>query len=101
LTVRWVAIFTDRPGALAIREANAQAHFDYLEKHRGQIRLAGGVRDEPGGPPDGGLWILDNIGDRAEAVRLCEDDPFFRAGLRQGYVLKAWGFAPCYEDVML
>jgi hypothetical protein len=59
------------------------------------------VRDEPGGPPDGGLWILDNIRDRAEAVRLCEEDPFFTAGLRQSYVLKAWGFAPCYADVEL
>jgi|EndMetStandDraft_6_1072998.scaffolds.fasta_scaffold272073_2 uncharacterized protein YciI len=99
--MRWVAIFTDRPGALAIREASAAAHFDYLEAHRDQIRLAGGVRDEPGGPPDGGLWILDNIRDRAEAVRLCEEDPFFTAGLRQSYVLKAWGFAPCYADVEL
>jgi len=99
--MRWVAIFEDRPDALAIREANAQAHFDYLERHRDQIRLAGGVRDEPGGPPDGGLWILDNIADRADAVRLCEDDPFFTAGLRAGYVLKAWGFAPCYADVVL
>ena len=99
--MRWVAIFEDKPGALAIREANAQAHFDYLERHREQIRLAGGVRDEPGGPPDGGLWILDNITDRAEAVRLCDDDPFFTAGLRASYVLKAWGFAPCYADVTL
>ena len=99
--MRWVAIFTDRPGALAIREASAAAHFDYLEAHRDQIRLAGGVCDDPGGPPDGGLWILDNIRDRAEAVRLCEEDPFFTAGLRQSYVLKAWGFAPCYADVEL
>jgi uncharacterized protein YciI len=99
--MRWVAIFIDRPGALAIREAKAEAHFDYLELHREQIRLAGGVRDEPGGPPDGGLWILDNIKDRAEAVRLCEEDPFFTAGLRQSYVLKAWGFAPCYADVVI
>ncbi len=99
--MRWIAIFTDKPGALAIREAQSAAHFDYLEQHREQIRLAGGVRDEPGGPPDGGLWIMDNIRDRAHAVQLCEKDPFFVAGLRQSYVLKAWGFAPCYADVEL
>ena len=99
--MRWIAIFEDKPGALDIRAAQAEAHFDYLEQHRDQIRLAGGVRDEPGGPPDGGLWIMDNIADRAEAVRLCEEDPFFTAGLRKSYVLKAWGFAPCYADVML
>ncbi|MGN6157309.1 MAG: YciI family protein [Devosia sp.] len=97
--MRWVAIFEDKPDALDIREANADAHFEYLERHRDQIRLAGGIRDEPGGPPDGGLWILANIADRAEAVRLCEADPFFIAGLRRSYVLKAWGFAPCYADV--
>lgn len=99
--MRWIAIFTDNPNALDIRESNAQAHFDYLERHRDKIRLAGGVRDEPELPPDGGMWILDNIAGREEAVRLCEDDPFFTAGLRQSYVLKAWGFAPCYADVVL
>jgi uncharacterized protein YciI len=99
--MRWVAIFTDKPGALAICAARTEAHFEYLERHREQIRLAGCVRDEPDGPPDGGLWILDNISDRAEAVRLCEEDPFFTSGLRQSYVLKAWGFAPCYADVVI
>ena len=98
--MRWVAIFVDRPGALHIREREAQAHFAYLEQHRDQIRLAGGVRDHEGDPPDGGLWIMDNV-TREDAVRLCEEDPFFTAGLRQSYVLKAWGYAPCYADVVL
>ena len=98
--MRWVAIFVDRPGALDIRSANAEAHFAYLAAHRDQIRLAGGVRDAPDLPPDGGLWILDNV-THADAVRLCEEDPFFTAGLRASYVLKAWGHAPCYDDVAL
>lgn len=99
--MRWVAIFTDKPGALDVRAAKSAAHFAYLEKHRDKIRLAGGVRDEPGDAPDGGLWILDNISGRAEAVALCEADPFFTAGLRASYVLKVWGFAPCYADVAI
>jgi len=99
--MRWIAIFEDKPEALAIRQANQDAHVAYLEAHRHQIRLAGGLRDEPGAPPHGGLWIIDNIADRAEAVRLVENDPFFVAGLRASYRLQAWGFAPCYVDVVL
>ena len=94
--MRWVAIFQDKPGALDIRAAQSEAHFAYLERHREKIRLAGGVRDEPGGPPDGGLWILDNITYRAEAVRLCEYDPFFTAGLRASYVFNYLCFATWY-----
>lgn len=84
--MRWVAIFTDRSGALDIRAAHAEAHFAYLEAHRDKIRIAGGLRNELGAPPDGGLWILDNISGREEAVQLCEADPFFVAGLRKSYV---------------
>jgi uncharacterized protein YciI len=99
--MRWVAIFEDKPGALHIRETQAKAHFDYLAARRDKIRLAGGLRDEAGQPPNGGLWILDNIAGREEAVRLCEEDPFFTAGLRQSYTLHAWGYAPCYADVVV
>ena len=97
--MRWVAIFVDRPDALDVRKAQAEAHFAYLEANRHQIRMAGGLRDAESDPPSGGLWILDNISGRAEAERLCEDDPFYAAGLRQSYTLHAWGYAPCFADV--
>jgi uncharacterized protein YciI len=97
---RWIAIFEDDPHALAVREDHHQAHFDYLAQHAAKIRIAGGLRDEPGGAFRGGLWVLE-VSSRAEAVRLCEDDPYFRLGLRKGYQLFVWGKAPVYGGVTL
>jgi uncharacterized protein YciI len=97
---RWVAIFEDEPTADWVRRKHDREHFDYLAAHRDKIRLAGGLRADPGQWFCGGLWILD-VEDRATAVRLCEDDPYFRLGLRKGYRLMVWGRAPIYEDVTL
>jgi hypothetical protein len=77
-----------------------EAHFQYLALHADKIRIAGGLRSEPGGTFCGGLWVLE-IETRGEAVRLCEDDPCFKLGLRTGYRLYAWGKAPVYGDVIL
>ena len=41
------------------------------------------------------------VADREDAVRLCEDDPYFRLGLRKGYRLCVWGKAPPYHAVTL
>jgi hypothetical protein len=97
---RWVAIFNDDPGALKVRVDHHEAHFQYLTLHTDKIRIAGGLRPEPGGTFCGGLWVLE-IESRAEAVLLCEDDPYFRLGLRSGYQLYAWGKAPVFGDVIL
>ena len=97
---RWVAIFNDDPHALKVREDHHEAHFQYLALHTDRIRIAGGLRPEPGGTFCGGLWVLEVESD-AEAVRLCEDDPYFRLGLRSGYQLYAWGKAPVYGEVTL
>ena len=97
---RWVAIFDDDPAADWVRKQHSGAHFDYLAQHRAQIRLAGGLRPSPDEWFCGGLWILD-VESREQAVRLVEDDPYFRLGLRKGYRLLVWGRAPIYETVTL
>jgi hypothetical protein len=48
----------------------------------------------------GGLWVLE-VESRDEAVALCEQDPYFRLGLRRGYRLYTWGTAPVYGAVTL
>jgi uncharacterized protein YciI len=97
---RWVAIFDDDPKALKVRGDHHEAHFEYLALHADKIRIAGGLRPEPGGIFCGGLWVLE-VESHAEAVQLCEDDPYFKLGLRSGYQLYAWGKAPVYGAVTL
>lgn len=96
---RWVAIFEDDPAAAHVRREQRDPHFAYLSAHAARIRLGGGLRAAP--TDDvwvGGLWIID-ADTREEAVRLCEEDPFFVHGLRKSYRLLAWGRAPGYGEV--
>ena len=83
---RWVAIFEDDPAGAWIRQQHQGDHFAYLDQHRDEILLAGGLRPNPGEWYCGGLWVME-VADREDAVRLCEDDPYFRLGLRKGYRL--------------
>jgi uncharacterized protein YciI len=99
---RWVAVFEDRldAGAREVRTRCAEAHFAYLARHRDRVLIGGGLRPAPGECYCGGLWVIEAEG-REEAVALCENDPFFREGLRRSYSLYVWGKAPGYGRVEL
>lgn len=58
--------------------------------------MAGGLRDEHGGPYVGGLWVFEVVS-RERAVALIEADPYFVVCPRK-YRLLAWGKAlPQYQ----
>jgi len=96
---RWVAIFEDdEMKAKDIRGKYTQDHLSYLGANNSKILLAGGLRPEPGGPFEGGLWILE-VANRAEAMACIEGDPFFKQGLRKSARIYAWGKA-FPEDVV-
>jgi uncharacterized protein len=94
-----VAIFEDNPEEQAgwVRRQYANDHFDYLKKHAQTITLAGGLRPSPDDWWSGGLWVAT----REQAVALCENDPYFKLGLRRSYRLYVWGKAPSYGSVAL
>lgn len=73
------------------RRHHEQAHLDYLRQHMDEILVAGGLRDAPGGPYVGGLWIFE-VPSRERAIELIEGDPYCRHSLRQ-YRLCVWGKA--------
>jgi uncharacterized protein len=94
--MRFVVIFEDSPEMAAIRRKDEHAHLAYLEAHRTEIQMAGGLRNEHGGPYVGGLWVFE-VPSRERAVALIEGDPYFLAHPRN-YRLLAWGKAlPQYE----
>jgi uncharacterized protein len=94
--MRWVVIFEDESPMADIRARHEPAHLAFLDTHRREIPMAGGLRDEPGGPYAGGLWVFD-VESKARAVQLIEEDPYFKAH-RRTYRLLVWGKAlPQYE----
>ena len=91
---RWVVIFEDSAGMLDVRRKHGADHLAYLDTNKDKILIGGGLRPAPGEPFVGGLWVLE-VADRAEAVRLIENDPYYRPEFRTYRVL-AWGKA--FED---
>ena len=89
--MRWVALFDDDPGMLAVRLLHAQAHLDYLDANANEILIGGGLRARPDEPFCGGLWVLE-VPDRDRAVELIEGDPYYTPALRR-YRLFTWGKA--------
>ena len=67
--MRYVAIFDDDTAMAAVRARLEPAHLAFLEAHRAEIPMAGGLRAEPGGPYAGGLWVFE-VASRARAIAL-------------------------------
>ena len=97
--MRFVAIFEEGPEMVPVRQVHEPAHLQFLETHRAEIPMAGGLRNEHGGPYVGGLWVFE-VASRERAIALIELDPYFQANPRQ-YRLLAWGKALPQFDVMM
>lgn len=98
--MRWAALFTDREDSGDIRAAHASAHQAFLRAHKGEIVLAGALREEHGGVPSGGLWIFE-AESRQDVEAIIAKDPFIVHGLRSSSTVFAWGVAPGFEDMLI
>ncbi|SDN22289.1 YciI family protein [Polaromonas sp. JS666] len=97
--MRWVAIFDDTPGMLAVRREREPLHLAYLRTHESEILAAGGLREAPGGGFVGGLWVLE-VESRERAAELVENDPYYVPAHRN-YRLLTWGKALADKQVVL
>jgi uncharacterized protein len=97
--MRWIALFEDTVDMLQVRSRHEAAHLDYLAAFEREILIAGGLRDVPGGPFVGGLWVLE-VSSRDRAIQLVERDPYFIHGGRS-YRLHVWGKALANKAVLL
>ena len=90
--MRYIAMFEDTGPMAEVRRQIESAHWDHLAQHRDEIKMAGGLRDVPGGAYVGGLWVFE-VASRERAVALIEADPYFQVHPRP-YRLHVWG-KPC------
>ena len=96
----FAVIFTDNPGHGAVRAAHLQDHIAWLEQHRDVVPIGGSLRLAPGDVPKGGLWIAEaESADQIDA--LIQSDPFFIAGLRQGYEILHWSKANAERKALI
>ena len=95
----YVMIFEDTSPMAEVRRQIEPAHLDDLAQHRDEIKMAGGLRDVPGGPYAGGLWVFE-VASRERAAALIEADPYFQAHPRP-YRLHVWGKALPQFDVVM
>jgi uncharacterized protein YciI len=97
--MRYVALFDDDPPMAEVRAHLEPAHLAFLEQHRAEIPMAGGLRQQPGGANVGGLWVFE-VASRERAEQLIAADPYQQAHPRR-YRLLVWGKAlPQYEVLM-
>ena len=89
--MRYVVTFEDHLQMPEVRRTCAADHLKFLEAHHAEIPIAGGLRDEHGGPHVGALWVFE-VESRSRAIELIEQDPYYRACPRI-YRLHAWGKA--------
>lgn len=97
LFMRWIAIFSDTPDMLDIRQQRGDLHLAYLRAHADEILIAGGCREDLNLPFVGGLWVME-VPNRARAMELVEQDPYWQPPHRSVRLL-TWGKG--LEDVVV
>ncbi len=87
-------INTDRPASLDLRMATRPAHLDFLASQESVI-MSGGALLDADGKPSGSLLVID-VPDRAAAEAFAAADPYTKAGLFEGTVVRP--FRQVYKD---
>lgn len=76
----YAVIGRDGPDAPRLRREHLQAHLDWVVTVMERIRVAGPLRDAPGGEPRMSLYVLE-AADESAARDFLEGDPYFRQGV--------------------
>lgn len=89
----YIAHFEDHPGTPHLRRVHEAAHTAYLATHGALIAGESARFSDDLGRPLGAMWLI-NTDDRAIALRLCHDDPYWVHGVRKAVTLVAWRPTP-------
>jgi uncharacterized protein len=74
--MHWIIYCTDKPGALALREANIALHRAYLEKAPIKVVMSGPLTDDSGEKMNGSFFLVE-ADSREEVESFNRQDPFF------------------------
>ena len=87
----YVAMIEDDPAKVADKPRHQAPHVAYLEgrSSAGTLRAAGPIMDADSGTPIGAMWTIE-APSAAEARKVIEADPFYRAGIRKSVRLIAY-----------
>jgi uncharacterized protein YciI len=85
----YIVQFEDKPGVAEQRQQLLKSHFEFLDRVKDRVLVAGSVREVPSDLPLGGLWIIE-AKDEAEVKDIFKDDPFWVNGMRAGYRINRW-----------
>ena len=84
----YAIICHDKPGAIAIRKANRNAHLEHIRGTDGAIVQAGPLLDGKGQMC--GSLIIFEAKDLDTVERWTEGDPYAHAGLFESVVIRPW-----------
>lgn len=97
--MRFAVIFEEGADMLPVRQSLSEQHLAFLDRHRPEIPMAGGLRHAHEGLFVGGLWVLE-VASREQAIEIIEADPFYKV-LPRAYRLLAWGEAFPERQVLM
>lgn len=87
--MHFVITCVDKPGALAVRKANRDAHLAYLKSHAARIVAAGPTLTDDGTGMTGSVLVME-FDDRAGAAAFAAADPYAQAGLFESVAIVPW-----------
>lgn len=79
----------DKPDSLSLRALNLPEHLEYLAQNARVLLACGAKLNSDGTDLGGGLYIVDTESE-AEARKMIEADPFYKAGLFQRVNVTRW-----------
>jgi len=98
--VQFEDVYAEQPERLPERAEHMADHMAFLAGRGDQVVAAGALRPSSDGVPTGGIWII-NAESKVAVEALCQNDPFWKAGLRKSVRVSHWAkahWSPAFTD---
>lgn len=79
----------DRPDSAPLRDAHRTAHLAFLDANSGKIVFGGPLKNSADGASTGALIVVE-CASREDAEALIKADPFYRGGVYESVVVRAF-----------